>query len=80
MFNRPFDNQDNIRVRLETESKLHIQNLIKMGQLDLVWSYILDFENSKNPFLKGVFLLRNGIFWQNIIFFKTKILLIMPNN
>lgn len=50
MFNRPFDDQTNIRVRLETEAKLHIQQLIKQQKLSLVWSYILDFENSKNPF------------------------------
>ncbi len=55
MFNRPFDNQDNIRVRLETESKLHIQSLIKNKELDLVWSYILNFENSKNPFFERRF-------------------------
>ena len=50
MFNRPFDNQANLRIRLETEAKLHIQERIKLGDLQLVWSYILDFENSQNPF------------------------------
>ena len=50
MFNRPFDHQASLRVRLETEAKLHIQELIKQGQLMLVWSYILDFENAQNPF------------------------------
>jgi hypothetical protein len=50
MFNRPFDNQANLRIRLETESKLHVQERIKLGDLKLVWSYILDFENSQNPF------------------------------
>lgn len=49
-FNRPFDNQNDIRIRIETESKLHIQEQIKTGKLNLVWSYILDFENSQNPF------------------------------
>jgi len=50
MFNRPFDNQSNIRIRIETEAKLHIQEKIKAGQLELIWSYILDFENEQNPF------------------------------
>jgi len=50
-FNRPFDQQDSITTRLETEAKLYIQNQIKAGELELVWSYILDFENSRNPFL-----------------------------
>lgn len=50
MFNRPFDNQVNLRVRIETEAKLYIQEKIKSGELQLVWSYILDFENAQNPF------------------------------
>jgi predicted nucleic acid-binding protein len=49
-FNRPFDDQTNIRVRLETEAKLLVQEEIRSGKLDLVWSYILDYENGKNPF------------------------------
>ena len=49
MFNRPFDNQSQIRIRLETEAKLYIQSMIKAKSLELVWSYILDFENAQNP-------------------------------
>ena len=49
-FNRPFDDQGYIRIRLETESKLFIQERIKQGKVDLVWSYILDIENDQNPF------------------------------
>jgi len=37
-------------VRLETEAKLYIQSRIKQGDLHLVWSYILEFENAQNPF------------------------------
>jgi hypothetical protein len=29
VFNRPFDNQNAIRIRLEAEAKLYIQSLIK---------------------------------------------------
>ncbi len=50
MFNRPFDNQSDIRILLETEAKLKIQEKIRLGTYELVWSYILDYENSKNPF------------------------------
>ena len=50
MFNRPFDEQTHIRVRLETETKLAIQEEIRRGTYQLIWSYILDYENSKNPF------------------------------
>lgn len=49
-FNRPFDDQSQIRIRLESEAKLYIQERIKSGLLQLIWSYILDFENMHNPF------------------------------
>lgn len=49
MFNRPFDDQRHIRIRLETEAKLYIQDKVKKNELELIWSYILDFENSQNP-------------------------------
>ena len=48
--NRPFDDQRQMRVRLEAEAKLCIQEHIRGGTLELVWSYILDFENAANPF------------------------------
>jgi predicted nucleic acid-binding protein len=47
--NRPFDNQDQLRIRLETEAKLDIQARLPRGELELAWSYILDFENAANP-------------------------------
>lgn len=49
-FNRPFDDQRHIRIRLESEAKLYIQGKIKAGDVDLVWSYIMDIENDQNPF------------------------------
>ncbi len=48
-FNRPFDDQTPLGVRLETEAKLFVQRLVDSGTLALGWSYILDFENSANP-------------------------------
>lgn len=50
MFNRPYDDQSNIGVRLESEAKLNIQESIRSGEYELVWSYILDYENAKNPY------------------------------
>lgn len=49
-FNRPFDDQSQIRIRLESEAKLKIQEEIRDGKIQLIWSYILDYENDKNPF------------------------------
>lgn len=49
-FNRPFDDQSQIRIRLESEAKLFIQHAVINKKLELVWSYMLDYENSANPF------------------------------
>ncbi len=49
-FNRPFDDQSQLRILLEAEAKLRIQENIRSGTFELVWSYILDYENSQNPF------------------------------
>ncbi len=49
-FNRPFDFQGDIKIHLESEAKLYIQQLIIEKKISLVWSYILDFENRNNPF------------------------------
>lgn len=49
-FNRPYDDQSQIRIRIESEAKLFIQAKILAGEIELAWSYILDFENSANPF------------------------------
>lgn len=49
-FNRPFDSQGQVRVRLETEAKLRIQERVASGEIELAWSYMLDYENAANPF------------------------------
>jgi hypothetical protein len=51
-FNRPFDDQTQIRIRIETEAKLKIQEEVRSGNIQLVWSYILDYENNRNPFFE----------------------------
>lgn len=49
-YNRPYDDQTHIRIHLDTEAKLHIQGMIKSGELELVTSFMLEYENSKNRF------------------------------
>ena len=49
-FNRPYDDQTQSRIRIETEAKIVIQQKIKDSEHELLWSSILDFECSKNPF------------------------------
>lgn len=49
-YNRPYDDQTYIRIHLETEAKLHIQDMVKRGEVDLVTSFMLEYENGKNRF------------------------------
>jgi predicted nucleic acid-binding protein len=49
-FNRPYDNQSDQKIQFETRAKLFIQRLVISKNVELVWSYILKFENSKNLF------------------------------
>ena len=39
-----------IGIRLESEAKLRIQEEIQKGHVELIWSYILDYENNRNPY------------------------------
>ena len=48
-FNRPFDDQSDLIVRLQTEAKLYVQEMIRSGYLSLIWSAVMDMENAANP-------------------------------
>jgi predicted nucleic acid-binding protein len=48
-YNRPFDDQGQIRISLESQAKLYIQRLIMGKELQLVCSYMSVYENSENP-------------------------------
>jgi len=50
--NRPFDDQQNFKIKLEAEAKLFVQQKIKENEIELAWSYILEYENSENPFVQ----------------------------
>jgi len=74
-FNRPYDDQTYILIKLETEAKLLIQKEIIDGNIDLIWSFILHFENNDNPYSdKKEQIMR----WENIakkiVIFKESIL------
>lgn len=49
-FNRPYDDQTYISISLETQAKLHIQDLIRKKQIELATSYMLVYENGQNPY------------------------------
>jgi hypothetical protein len=50
-YNRLFDNQGQLRVRLETEAKLRVQDMMRSGELEYAWSSVLDYEIGRSPFL-----------------------------
>jgi len=49
-YNRPYDDQTQLRIELETKAKLFIQQLITEDKLILVNSVILEYENNINPY------------------------------
>ena len=51
-YNRPYDDQQQIKIALETEAKLYIQQLVIDNNLDLVWSFMVSFENNNNPYVE----------------------------
>jgi hypothetical protein len=48
-FNRPFDDQGQERVRLETEAVLSVLTRVVEGKDTLLWSPVMSFENDKHP-------------------------------
>ena len=50
-YNRPFDNQAQVKVFLETVAKLSIQQKMRTGEVEYVWSSVLDFEIRKSKFV-----------------------------
>jgi predicted nucleic acid-binding protein len=69
-YNRPFDDQNYIRIALETAAKQHIQKLVVEGKLDLVISYMSRFENDMNP--NEVTKETITAFFDNAVFFLTE--------
>lgn len=50
IYNRMFDDQNQISIKLDTIATDVIYELICNGTCKLIWSYILEFENQNNPF------------------------------
>ena len=47
-YNRPYDDQSQLRIHQEAEAKLYIQEMISRKEFELVTSFMLDFENGQN--------------------------------
>jgi predicted nucleic acid-binding protein len=49
IYNRCFDDQYQLRIKLETAAIEGIFALAEAGKLAVIWSFMLDYENSLNP-------------------------------
>ncbi|MBM4141868.1 MAG: PIN domain-containing protein, partial [Nitrospira sp.] len=52
VYNRPFDDQRQTRIRLETEAFLSILEKALSGAIIIVGSSVLVYENNRNPFVE----------------------------
>ncbi|RUS93061.1 hypothetical protein [Trichormus variabilis] len=50
IFNRPFDDQTQPKIFLETQAVILILQMVEAKILELVNSSVLEYENSRNPF------------------------------
>lgn len=50
IYNRSFDDKTQLRIRFETMAIDIIFQLIEKGRYELCWSFMLDHENSMNPY------------------------------
>lgn len=51
VLNRPFDDQSEANIRLETISTIFILDLIEKKKANIVNSEIIEYENNHNPFI-----------------------------
>jgi predicted nucleic acid-binding protein len=49
-FNRPYDDQTVLNIHVEAEAKIFIQNEILKNNYEFIWSFMMDYEISSNPF------------------------------
>ena len=50
-YNRPFDDESQVKVLIETLSKLTIQQQMREGVIEYVWSEVLDYEVGRSRFI-----------------------------
>ena len=51
IYNRIFDDQAQMRIRFESMAIDILFELVEKGKYELMWSLILDYENSRNPYV-----------------------------
>ena len=50
IYNRPYDDQTQVRIKLETIAIFEILHAMKSENIHVLWSFILAYENSLNPY------------------------------
>lgn len=60
-YNRPYDDQMQLRISLETQAKLFVQDLIRNNQIELAASYMPMYENEQNPYEMKKYAIRNFV-------------------
>ena len=54
VYNRPFDDQSQPRIMLETQIFIMLLSMISEGRFELLNSFALEYENSKNPNIENM--------------------------
>lgn len=49
-YNRPYDDQSYLKISLETQAKIKIQDMIKNKEIELVSSFMSRYEADKSPY------------------------------
>lgn len=49
-YNRPYDDQSQLRISLESQAKMAVQTAIRQGKIELATSYMGYYETSQNPY------------------------------
>ncbi|WP_026894230.1 PIN domain-containing protein [Clostridiisalibacter paucivorans] len=52
IYNRVFDDQTQMRIRFESMAIDILFELVEKKKYELIWSFILEYENSRNPFIE----------------------------
>ena len=58
-YNRPFDDQSQLRIKLEALAKMQVQERMRNGELEYVWSDTLTLEVTASPYTDR----KNRIIW-----------------
>ena len=70
-YNRPYDDQTSIKISLETQAKIAIQEMVKLGKYALVSSETLEYEVDASPYSSQVQIIK-GFIQENTSFYVGK--------